>query len=493
MVIFDERFIDNQKNWFTGVTPDYVLTLEPERYVFEHLREKGSWMVWKDCGFYYDKPKFKLHLVTQKLEGIDNNGYGLVWGLEDSSNCFEFVISGDGHFRIARYKAGVHQLIVDWTRSENIQQWNTVNLLELQREADLLNFFINGVLVHSHAASELLTVTGRNTGFIVYQKNKVAFHSLYISTNENDYAPPPLPEGAVLQGLDPALENDSLEAVTAELDSLIGLQEIKQSFKQLKNFLKVQLERKERGLKTADMSLHLVLTGPPGTGKTTVARLVGRLYKQLGFLKRGHLIETDRAGLVAGYIGQTAMKVDEIVNRALDGVLFIDEAYALAPRDGDFGHRDFGYEAIETLLKRLEDHRDRLCVVIAGYPDEMTHFLDSNPGVRSRFNRFFEFNHFGAAELLIILEKLAADDGYFFDARAKELCGYVFEGALELPPRNFGNARFARNLFEKILEQQSNRVAEEADDLSDEALSLILPEDIPDDTGAPRLPKQVLN
>jgi AAA+ superfamily predicted ATPase len=493
MVIFEDRFANNQNSWFTGETADYVLKLEPERYVFEHLREQGSWMVWKDCGKYLDQPKFKMHLVTQKIEGVDNNGYGILWGLEDVSNCFEFVISGDGHFRIAQYKGGAYLVIVAWTRSETIKQWNAVNVLEIEREADLMQFYINGVFVHSHAVSELMMETGRNTGFVVYHKNKVAFHSLYISSNEDDYAPPPLPEGAALEGLDPELENDSLEAVTSELESLIGLDEIKQSFKQLKNFLRVQLERKERGLKTADTSMHLVLTGPPGTGKTTVARLVGRLYKQLGFLKRGHLIETDRSGLVAGYIGQTALKVDELVKRALDGVLFIDEAYALAPRDGESGHRDFGYEAIETLLKRLEDHRDRLCVVIAGYPDEMQNFLDSNPGVRSRFNRFFEFNHFQAPELLVILEKLAADDGYFFDPRAKELCGYVFEGALELPARNFGNARFARNLFEKILEQQSNRVAEEANDLSDEALSLILPEDIPDDTGAPRLPKQVLN
>jgi AAA+ superfamily predicted ATPase len=493
MVIFEDRFTNNQNSWFTGETPDYILKLEPERYVFSHLRAEGSWMVWKDCGTYYDKPRFKLHLVTQKIEGVDNNGYGIVWGLENANNCFEFVISGDGHFRIAKYKGGEYQVIVAWTKTEIINKWNAVNLLEMERENDLIHFSINGIQVHTHSAEELLTVTGMNTGFIVYHANKVAFHSLYISTNDNGDTPPPLPEGAALEGMDATLENDSLEAVTAELDSLIGLTEIKQSFGHLKNFLRVQLERKERGLKTADMSLHLVLMGPPGTGKTTVARLVGRLYKQLGFLKRGHLIETDRAGLVAGYIGQTAMKVDEIVTRALDGVLFIDEAYALAPRDGESGHRDFGYEAIETLLKRLEDHRDRLCVVIAGYPDEMLHFLDSNPGVRSRFNRFFEFKHFGAGELLIILEKLAADDGYFFDPRAKELCGYIFEGALELPARNFGNARFARNLFEKILEQQSNRVAEHADELSDEALSTILPEDIPDDTGVPRLPKQVLN
>jgi AAA+ superfamily predicted ATPase len=492
MVIYEEQFANQTTEWFTGESADYKIWLEPERYVFEHRREKGSWMVWKDCGFYYDKPEFHIHVVTQKIEGIDNNGYGLLWGVENADNCFEFVISGDGHFRIAKYVKGEYEVIVAWKRSETIQQWNSTNLLEIKKTGDLLEFYVNRALVHAHPSKELLKVPGRNTGFVVYHANKVAFHSLYISTNDTTDVPPILPEGAVLCEPDPH-ENDTLEAVLSELDTLIGLDEIKQSFKQLRNYLKVQLERKERGLKTADMSLHLVLTGPPGTGKTTVARLVGRLYKQLGFLRRGHLTETDRAGMVAGYIGQTALKVDEVVNKALDGVLFIDEAYALAPRDGESGHRDFGYEAIETLLKRMEDKRERLSVVIAGYPDEMNHFLESNPGVRSRFNRFFEFGHFKAADLLLILEKMVAEDGYILSSRAKELCGYVFEGALELPARNFGNARFVRNLFEKILEQQANRVAEAADDLSDEDLSTILPEDIPNEDGVPHVPKQMLN
>ncbi len=492
MVIFEETFADNHNEWLVNQTADYTLLLEPERYVFQHHRDTGCWMVWKDCGFYYDKPSFRIHVITQKIEGVDDNGYGLVWGLENADNCFEFVISGDGHYRIGKYEKGNHTAIVPWTRSQTIQQWNTVNVLEIIREENELFFLINGTEVHRLEAKPLLTIPGRKTGFVIYNANKVAFHSLSISTNEKTDVPPPLPEGVKLEGYADAIENDSLEAVTAELESLIGLEEIKQSFKQLRNFLRVQLERQERGLKTADMSLHLVLTGPPGTGKTTVARLVGRLYKQLGFLKRGHLIETDRAGLVAGYIGQTALKTEEVLNKAMDGVLFIDEAYALAPRDGE-GHRDFGYEAIEVLLKRMEDKRARLAVVIAGYHDEMQQFIDSNPGVRSRFNRFFEFKHFQAKDLVIILEKFVTDDGYILDPRAKELCGYIFEGALELPARNFGNARFVRNLFEKILEQQANRVAENADGLSDEALSTILPEDIPDEEGVPRLPKAILN
>ncbi len=491
MVIFDERFNNTHEAWNTADTDDYSTKHEAERYIFEHLRPQGSWMVWKQCGAYLEKPKFHIHVYVQKLIGIDNNGYGLLWGLENANNCHEFSISGDGHFRIAKYKNGEHIVIIAWTRTEVIHQYNSLNLLEIKRENDLMYFFINSILVHTHNAAELTQMVGDKTGFIVYHANKVAFHSLYISTNEAGDLPPPMPEGKALENTE-AEDYDTLEIVTEELDKLIGLSNIKRSFKQLQNFLRVQLERKERGLKTADMSLHLVLTGPPGTGKTTVARLVGRLYKQLGFLKKGHLVETDRAGLVAGYIGQTAMKTEEMVNKALDGVLFIDEAYALAPRDGE-GHRDFGYEAIETLLKRLEDHRDRLCVVIAGYPDEMEHFLDSNPGVRSRFNRFFKFKHFGAKELIVILEKMSTDDGYILSERAKELCGYVFEGALELPPKNFGNARFARNLYEQILEKQASRVAETADEITDEALSTILPEDIPSFEGAAALPKLVLN
>jgi SpoVK/Ycf46/Vps4 family AAA+-type ATPase len=272
-----------------------------------------------------------------------------------------------------------------------------------------------------------------------------------------------------------SLAPESLDQVMAELNELIGMAEVKQEVKTLTNFLKVQQVRKQRGLAKTPVSLHAVFCGPPGTGKTTVARLMGKIYKDLGFLSKGHLVETDRSGLVAGYVGQTAEKVTELVNSALDGVLFIDEAYALKPPGS--GH-DFGQEAIDTLLKRMEDNRDRLVVIVAGYSDEMTAFIESNPGLKSRFNRYFYFNDYAPAELLEIFHKLAKNSHFKISPQADESLLNILTHVYKNRDRTFGNARFARNLFEKIVEQQANRLAR-ISELTDEVLTTILPEDIP--------------
>lgn len=273
---------------------------------------------------------------------------------------------------------------------------------------------------------------------------------------------------------DTELEQILNQALT-ELNDLVGMSNIKEEVKTLTNFLKVQKIRMERGLAQTSISLHAVFCGPPGTGKTTVARLMGRIYQGLGFLKRGHLVETDRSGMVAGYIGQTAKRVDELVNSALDGVLFIDEAYALVP--GDTG-RDFGQEAIDVLLKRMEDYRDRLVVIVAGYTDEMTTFIDSNPGLKSRFNRYFYFNDYQPQELQAIFEKMATKSHFTLTAAAQAKLLRLFEELYVKRDRTFGNARVARNLFEKSIERQANRLAV-LSNLSDEVLTMLLPEDIP--------------
>ena len=260
-----------------------------------------------------------------------------------------------------------------------------------------------------------------------------------------------------------------------ELDELIGLGKVKDEVRTLANFVKVQKQREAQGLKTPKMSYHLVFTGSPGTGKTTVARIVARIYKDLGVLKKGHTVETDRGGLVSGYMGQTALKTDSLINSALDGVLFIDEAYALVPEDGS--GRDYGQEAISTLLKRMEDNRDRLVVIIAGYSKEMKRFIDSNPGLQSRFNRYIDFPDYTGAELFDIFGMYLKKNQYRLNPDAAEYLRHALDSAVIHKDRNFGNARYARNKFEKAIQEQANRVSSIRNATADQLTELTL-EDI---------------
>jgi len=245
-----------------------------------------------------------------------------------------------------------------------------------------------------------------------------------------------------------------LEELLAELDALVGLDRVKADVRQLINFLKVQKLREEQGLKSLPASRHLVFYGNPGTGKTTVARLVSQIYRTLGVLRRGHLVETDRAGLVAGYVGQTAMKVRDVTTKALGGVLFIDEAYTLATG----GENDFGREAVETLLKMMEDHRDDLVVIVAGYTGKMQDFLDSNPGLRSRFNKHVHFDDYGVEQLVKIFKTFCQRADFKLTEAAEKELASVFGVLCASRDETFGNARAARNLFEATLSKQANRL-----------------------------------
>ncbi len=270
-------------------------------------------------------------------------------------------------------------------------------------------------------------------------------------------------------------ENDTLEIVMAELHELVGMDAIKQNIEYITNFLKVRKMREEKGLKTSQTSLHCVFMGPPGTGKTTVARMLGRIFKHLGYIEKGHLVETDRAGMVAGYVGQTAIKSDEIIKTAVGGVLFIDEAYSL--NSGSFN--DFGREAIEILLKRMEDHRNNLVVIVAGYPDEIEIFIQSNPGLQSRFNRYLKFDHFSPEALLKIFNTIASKADFKLNEEAEEKLKEIIDRVHEKRSPSFGNARAMRNLFEKIIERQANRIIK-ISPITEEILITLTEEDVPD-------------
>lgn len=271
-------------------------------------------------------------------------------------------------------------------------------------------------------------------------------------------------------------KEDSLEKVLKELNELVGLAEVKKDVSELINLLEIQKKRSAQGLKNVEITLHSVFLGPPGTGKTSVARLLGRIFKHLGFLSKGQMYETDREGLVAGYVGQTATKVDVAVESSLGGVLFVDEAYALS--QNAFGN-DYGAEAVNTLLKRMEDHREDLAVVVAGYTEPMKIFIESNPGLRSRFNRYFHFSHFTPQELFQIFESFCLKSDFIISDDAKEKIVDTFDLLYRSKNESFGNARVVRNLFEKCVQNQANRIVK-LKKITSKTLKTLTDEDIPE-------------
>ena len=271
-------------------------------------------------------------------------------------------------------------------------------------------------------------------------------------------------------------EPEKLEDLLVELDSLVGLENVKEEVRTMTNIVRIGKLRESRGLKQTESSLHMVFSGNPGTGKTTVARLIARIYRALGVLSKGHLVETDRSDLVAGYVGQTAIKTSEIIQKAMGGVLFIDEAYALTNKGSE---TDFGQEAIETILKEMEDNRGDFIVIAAGYTELMEKFLSSNPGLRSRFSKTLFFEDYDAEQMFAIFGSLCQKAGMSITGEASKKMREYFRNLYDARDENFANARDVRNAFEKILANQSNRLAASADsDLTDAMLQEITLADV---------------
>lgn len=260
-----------------------------------------------------------------------------------------------------------------------------------------------------------------------------------------------------------------IKALVDELNDMVGLSEVKEEIRSLVNLIKIRKLREEMNMPVMDMSYHMVFTGGPGTGKTTVARLVGKIYKELGILSDGKMIETDRSGLVAGYVGQTAMKVHDVVKEAMGGILFIDEAYSLVNPDMP---NDFGTEAVDALVKLMEDNRDDLVIIVAGYTDEMENFLKSNTGLISRFNKFINFPDYTKEELVSILAVMAEKAGLKIDDAAKQKVLELLRKKRKEQWKDFGNARGMRNMFEKFVVNQANRLVKLENPTRDDLMTI---------------------
>lgn len=418
----------------TRVFTDYD---EGDNYQFSKLKMDMS------DDFYR---KFCMDNVRKRMEIYNNvnNEAALIDGHKDFRLIIAFAIWKDEvteYLRMLLFR--INQLIVKADGDISIKEKTWLKqILKNQELLEALYTDDDGNPVPKQAKKEWIAKAEQNIDALKQTKKKVSKKANIQNSEIKDESIPNI-----------EISKSSID----ELNELIGLSETKKGITTLSNYIQMKLKRDEMGMKSPQLSLHCVFTGNPGTGKTTVARILAGIYKDMGLLKKGHLVETDRSGLIAEYVGQTAVKTNKKIDEALDGVLFIDEAYSLVQG----AKEDYGSEAIATLLKRMEDDRDRLVVIVAGYTKEMEDFINSNPGLQSRFNRYIHFTDYSAEELYdIFCLQMKKNEYTISDSASQRLKGILVD-AVAHKAKDFGNARYVRNLFEKVIENQANRLANE--------------------------------
>ena len=376
------------------------------------------------------------------------------------------------------YKYCVHKFLINYSMNVQVDNSDYLNALITDKNGvermDNRNRFLNSVyydIYHKRPSSQSSNTTKSTTTSTSNKDKDVSKNNL-----ENELKSI-MDDFYKKEGIERPQNTEeppfSPEEIRSEIEKLVGLSNIKEDIEALMDFVKIQKLRQEHGLAESSMSLHTAFLGNPGTGKTTVARLMGQYFKSLGVLKKGHIVEVSRADLVAQYVGGTAVKTNQVIDKALDGILFIDEAYSLL----EGGDNDFGKEAVNILVDRMEKERNRLAVFLAGYTQEMEGFLESNPGLSSRVSRKFYFKDYTGSELLQMFENLLDKNQYTMDEKSLLKIEHYFDYLYDIRDDRFGNGRVVRNTFEKLIKAQSDRLAEE-DNVTVDMLKIITCEDI---------------